>query len=189
MIVVKTDGCGFRELLESVEAKKPYDEKFHDCMLAAAKATVLRIRATLAYVTADEAIFLLPEVDTNFQRALTMAAAQMTLTFSRTWEYFHDPADTIFRATAFRVENPTSFLLKHRGEYEARFLQSVGRLHFSHADLLGRDRQTRIAMLKGIGVDFNTYPQAQRCGIILKAQDSRVIVDTHISPFTLDYLC
>lgn len=190
-MIVKLDGVNFKKLCHDAKTKIPYDDRLHDCMLAAAKATMLQLHASVAYIAGDEVTLLVPDdsYGGDAQKVISIAASAMTFAFYTNWIFFFNPAPTLFKASYVFPKDAVSIFDKNRFDYEGRFVHTVSRLHFSHQDLLGCNRVRQRAMLYSKGVDFDGFPAHQRLGLVLFNNSGKIAVDRSISPFTKEYLC
>jgi tRNA(His) 5'-end guanylyltransferase len=81
--VLRLDGRAFHKVTEACE--KPFDMKFHDCIVAAAKALVLDLGPVYAYIQSDEiSVVFLPSFDLfdrRMEKLVSVASGIVTSTF------------------------------------------------------------------------------------------------------------
>lgn len=172
--VLRVDGHGFSRFTAG-RFEKPFDARFHDHMVAVARALLERFQGVYAYTESDEVSLLLPRdwalFDREIEKAVSLSAALASAAFatscgavawfdSRAWVGARDE-DVIdyFRwrqADAGRcaLNGWCYWTLRQEGASAA---QATAALH-------GRSAASKHDLLRVRGVDFHDLPSWQRRG-------------------------
>ena len=84
-VILRLDGRGFTRFTEE-RCEKPFDPRFHDWMIAAAKAVLTDFGGTYGYTQSDEISVLLPRdwslFDREVEKAVSVSAGLASATFT-----------------------------------------------------------------------------------------------------------
>jgi tRNA(His) 5'-end guanylyltransferase len=84
-VLLRLDGRGFSRFTES-RFEKPFDPRFHDCMVRTAAALLEDCQGIYAYTESDEISLLLPRAwdlyDRELEKAVSLSAGLASATFS-----------------------------------------------------------------------------------------------------------
>lgn len=85
--VIRVDGKGFSKFTEA-RYEKPFDERFHQCMVQTAEALLVALGGVYAYTESDEVSVLLPRdwdlYDREVEKAISISAGVASSTFTLT---------------------------------------------------------------------------------------------------------
>jgi tRNA(His) 5'-end guanylyltransferase len=173
-VVLRVDGHGFSRLTQT-GFTKPFDPRFHQCMVETSRALLEEFRGLYAYTESDEISVLMPRgwalFGRELEKAVSIAAGVASAAFTmacgtaaafdgRAWlgadegaviDYFRwRQAD----ATRCALNGWCYWTLRQEG-------QSVAR---ATAALIGQSRATKNELLFQRGINFNDLPAWQRRG-------------------------
>lgn len=174
-LVVRADGHGFSRLTET-HFQKPFDPRFHHCMVRAAQALLEEFGGLYAYTQSDEISLLLPKNWAMFDRrhektvsisagiasaVFTQAAVQAARFDSRVWM----SSDTARVMDYFRWRQSDGgrcalngwcyWTLRRQGQSYAQ----------ATAALEGQTSDFKRALLLQHGTDFDQVPRWQQHGV------------------------
>lgn len=168
-VVIRVDGRAFHTFTRGM--RRPFDQVLMKVMVDAAVETAREMQGfKLGYVQSDEASFLLTDYDSHetaawfgneVNKLVSLSASLFTGYFNAAFHGEHPPA--AFDSRAFSVpreDAPNAFVWRQQ-DWSRNSLQMVARAHFSHRELIGKNRAALHEMLHGVGVNWSTDFTAQ----------------------------
>lgn len=168
-VIIRVDGRAFHTYTRGMN--RPFDQHLMDSMVLAAEQTAAEMQGfKLGYTQSDEATFLLTDFDRHdtlgwfgydLSKLISISASLFTMYFNRR----HIVKQTaVFDSRAFVVPEldvPNTFVWRQK-DWERNSLQMLARSHFSHKELLGKNRTQMHDMLHRVGVNWATDLTAQQ---------------------------
>lgn len=172
-IYARLDGRGFSRFTRGME--KPFDPHMTVAMIETARHLVDKTKARIGYVQSDEISLLwqteTPEADMMFsgklQKLVSVLASMATAKFATVCPTGFQDRLPAFDCRVFqlptRIEAANTFLWRAM-DCRRNAVSMVAQKHFSHRALDGKSQDDMHEMLRGIDVDFMTYPAVNRLG-------------------------
>lgn len=169
--VIRLDGKAFHSLTR--HCARPFDEKFHLCMIGAAAAILDEIPGRMAYCQSDEVSILLIDYnrfDTEqwfkgvVQKMVSVAASMMGVEFSARWG-----KAGYFDARVFVVpeRDIVNYFIWRQRDAMRNAVSMAAQAHYSPKQLLGKHSDDMIGMLHEKGILFEDYPAWFRRGSVV----------------------
>lgn len=205
-VLARLDGKAFHTFTRSMV--KPYDERFHRCMWAAAKHLCANISGCqFAFIQSDEITLLLIDTQTydtqawfdyEVQKMCSVAAGMCSVAFYAAYveEFPEAKARTLptFDARFYNVprEDVGNYFLWRQRDAERNSLTMHAQAHYSHKELHGKSRAERHDLLHAKGINWNDLPTPRKRGVCIvretyqkgDAQRTRWTVDANIPIFS-----
>jgi tRNA(His) 5'-end guanylyltransferase len=205
-VLGRLDGKAFHTFTRSMT--RPYDERFHRCMWAAANHLCANIQGCqIAYIQSDEITLLLIDTQTydtqawfdyEVQKMCSVAAGMCSVAFYEAFmrEFPDSRSKTLpsFDARFWNVpvhEVSNAFLWRQR-DAERNSLTMQCQACYSHKELHGKSRAERHDLLHAKGINWNDLPTPLKRGVCVVretyqkdgAQRARWAVDENIPIFS-----
>ena len=180
-MVLRVDGRGFSKFTQS-RFEKPFDERFHTGMVAAAQRLLVEMHGLYAYTESDEISLLLPRSSRLFDREVEklvsisagLASSSLTLSFqaeahcdSRVWVGVSDAQ--VVQYFRWRQSDAARCCLNGWCYWTLR--QAGAGVKEATAQLKGRSFAWKNELLFQHGINFNEVPLWQRRGCGLYGKD------------------
>ncbi|MEM7248729.1 MAG: tRNA(His) guanylyltransferase Thg1 family protein [Acidobacteriota bacterium] len=176
-LVLRVDGRGFSRLTERL-FEKPFDPRFHEWMIEAARALLEDNHGRLALVVSDEISLLLPpghdQHGGRLEKLVSLTAGLTSATFS---SRLGEPATFDSRAwSADDVESVVDYFRWRQSDARRCALQGWCYWTLRHEGASSREATERLRglshdgqreLLSGAGIDFDTTPPWQRRGSLV----------------------
>lgn len=192
-IVVRVDGVSFSRFTSRLA--KPFDETMSKAMVEATRTVVEDLKCRLGYTQSDEASFVFWDPDTDlpydgrFQKLASRVASKFGAAFllcalrDFPEAVKHRTPEFDGRAVAFpSMELAARNLLWREIDGRKNALNMTAHAHLPHGSLQGKSSAEKREMLRSIGVEFGSLPEAFRRGVFLR----RVTEERHMTPEELD---
>lgn len=147
--IIRLDGNNFHRYTKDVGFIRPYDWRLRNVLVDSAIKLMKDIQgARLGYVQSDEVSILLtdfgttytePWLDGNLQKVVSISASKFTAYFNSRAEGGPNPAS--FDARVFSIHDPTevaNYFVWRQQDCTRNSIQSLGRVYFSHKELIGK---------------------------------------------------
>lgn len=147
-VIIRVDGKAFHTLTKGM--KRPWDEKFSDCMCRATVSLCNQLQgAKMAYTQSDEISILLTDYekletqawfDNNIQKMVSIAASFATLAFNKAFAaYFAEKIAhiAVFDARAFNLpkEEVCNYFIWRQQDATRNSIQMLARSIYTHKEL------------------------------------------------------
>jgi tRNA(His) 5'-end guanylyltransferase len=175
-VYARIDGRGFSRFTQGME--KPFDARMTEAMIETARHLVDQTKARIGYVQSDE-ISLVWQAETanpdiffsgKLQKLVSVLASVAAAKFASVCPKGYEHRLPAFDCRVFqlpdRIEAANTFLWRAM-DCRRNAVSMVAQKHFPPSALDGRRQEDMHAMLREIGVDFMTYPEANRLGVFL----------------------
>lgn len=172
--VVRVDGRAFSRLTAE-HFEKPFDPRFHTCMLAAAEALLTEFEGLYAYTESDEISLLLPpswrQFDRQWEKLVSLSAGVASAAFTYAWGQAAHFDSRVWLGTNeedvidyFRWRQADALRCALNGccYWTLRQSGETARAATSRLDQLTTDEKREL--LRSRGVDFDQLPTWQRWG-------------------------
>lgn len=198
-VMMRLDGKSFHTFTR--ELRRPYDDRFHVCMWAAAKALCEQVQGCkLAYVQSDEITLLLTDWDNlttepwfgyEVQKMCSVGAAICTMAFNAALQgaFVHGPEDPKPEATFdCRVWNvPESevanVFIWRQQDATRNSIQMLAQSHFSPKRLHGLNcDQLQDLLVNEERINWNDCPVCQKRGVCLRRKVYETTVRDALGP-------
>lgn len=165
-VIIRADGRCFHNVTRCM--KKPFDETFIANMKRATLATARDIQGCkLAFTQSDEASFLLTDYDNlqsegwfdyNLAKMVSIAAANMSVTFSEFSPVKRIKQPIVFDARAFNLprEEVVNYFLSRAKDWERNSLLMYAQSFFSHSQMQNKSCADLHEMLHEIEKNWTT---------------------------------
>lgn len=206
-VLARLDGKAFHTFTRKM--LKPYDQRFHECMWAAATYLCNNVEGCqVAYVQSDEITLLLsdrgsvntqPWFGNELQKLCSVSAAMASVSFYQTFLDIFGVLPTkdlpVFDARFWNLpdhEVSNVFLWRQR-DAERNSLSMQAQALFSHKELEGKSSADRHDLLHSKGVNWNDLPTPVKRGVCVVKEKyepaegivrSRWVVDKDIPIFS-----
>jgi len=186
-VILRLDGNSFSKFTKQSGFKKPYDERFHHCMISATKSVLKYCSgAELGYTQSDEITILLrndythntdPFLANRIQKICSLVASECSIAFNKEYyEFFYKPSNAIFDCRVFVVppsEVNNVFLWRQKDCFK-NCVSSVA--YYTIAEKYGKkttqkmlhklnDGQRQELLFKECGLNINDYPIKYKRGL------------------------
>lgn len=151
-VIIRADMKAGHSFVKRNKLEKPFDNRFVDMMLNAAKTLCSEIQGCkIAYIQSDEISLLLTDYDHietdawfgyNLQKLCSISASILTSSFNNNfYEIFGRCGDALFDSRAFNIPKEEVINYFHWRQVDAirNSILGVAQKNFSHKDLQGKN--------------------------------------------------
>jgi tRNA(His) 5'-end guanylyltransferase len=172
--VVRVDGRAFSRLTAE-HFEKPFDARFHQCMLATAEALLTEFDSLYAYTESDEISLLLPpawnQFDREWEKLVSLSAGVASAAFTHAWGrpahfdgrvWLGPDEETVIDYFRWRQTDALRCALSGCCYWTLRNAGETPRAATRRLDRLTADEKREL--LRAHGVEFDQLPAWQRRG-------------------------
>jgi len=192
-VILRLDGKAFHTLCKCMQ--KPFDETFIKGMVYAAGNVCEEIQgAKCAYIQSDEVSILLTDFDQlntsawfdyNLQKLVSVAAAMMSVNFSRWLSQMFEINYAVFDCRAFNIpkEEVCNYFIWRQKDWIRNSVHMLARSVFSQKELQNKKVSDMLNMLQERGIDWHELDAVYKNGTFIYKE----LNINDVSYFAVDY--
>lgn len=190
-IVLRLDGRGFSKFTRDLE--KPFDERLARLMVDSTKHLVEAFSCSVGYTQSDEITLLLEKNNRQFDgklfKMVSLAGSCMGAFFNRELPVripCKKDVFAMFDCRAYNVpeEDVANVFLWRQRDALKNSVSAAARAHYGHTEILGKNTEQKIEMLRQIGVEYFDYPDYLRHGAFVLSKT----IEQKFSPEEIELL-
>lgn len=177
-VIIRLDGKAFHSLTNKM--KKPYDDRFRDCMIFTGRALCEKIQGVkFCYVQSDEISLLLTDYETittqgwfeyTYQKICSVSASIATAYFNRIFNSLFPEINKMafFDSRCFNIskEDVVNYFIWRQQDATRNSIQGLGQKYFSLKELHKKSCNKIQDMLKvKKGINWNDVPTCYKRGL------------------------